>query len=134
MDITNQRTAVTEQSSGEYVLPGDNEALVNLEVLAQYVGSNPALLRQVSQKFLLSARQTIEEMRHAAESARHDQVASLAHRIKPSVRAMGATRMVELLLQLEKAAADRCDEAIHEQLAYLTPMLARLEREIAALT
>jgi HPt (histidine-containing phosphotransfer) domain-containing protein len=111
----------------------ESETLVDLEVLAQYVGSNPILLREVSQKFLLSARQTIEQMRHAAESELHDQVASLAHRLKPSVRAMGATRMTEHLQQLELAAEEKCSEAIDKQLAHLTPILARLEHEIAAL-
>lgn len=114
-------------------MTADSETLVDLEVLAQYVGSNPALLRQVSQKFLLTARQTVEEMRYAADLERHDHVASLAHRLKPSVRAMGATKMTELLLQLELAAEEERGEAIDMQLENLTPILARLEREIAAL-
>lgn len=114
-------------------MTGDNHALVNLDVLAEYVGSDPILLRQVSHKFLLSARQTLEEMRQAAELDRHDQVASLVHRIKPSVLAMGATRMVELLLRLEQAALDECGEVVDEHLRSLTPILGQLEREIAAL-
>lgn len=114
-------------------MAADSETLVDLEVLAQYVGSNPMLLRQVSQKFLLSARQTIEQMHQAADAQLHDQVASLAHRLKPSVRAMGATRMSEHLLQLEQAAREECSEVVREQLSYLTPILGQLEQEIAAL-
>jgi HPt (histidine-containing phosphotransfer) domain-containing protein len=111
----------------------DSKTVVDLEVLAQYVGSNPALLRQVSHKFLLSARQTIEEMQQAAESDQHDQVASLAHRITPSARAMGATRMIEPLLRLEQAAKEKCGDTEQEQLRYLIPILGQLEQEITAL-
>jgi HPt (histidine-containing phosphotransfer) domain-containing protein len=72
-------------------------------------------------------------MHQAADAELHDQVASLAHRLKPSVRAMGATRMSEHLLKLEQAAEEKCGEAIHRQLEHLTPILVRLECEIAAL-
>ncbi len=110
-----------------------NAALVDLEVLAQYVGSNPVLLRQISEKFLLSAQETIEEMRQAAVLGQFSQVASLAHRLKPSVRAVGAIGMIEQVLRLEQAARDECGGEIQKQLNALTPVLVQLEQEIAAL-
>ncbi len=115
-------------------MKGDSERLVNLDVLVQYVGPNPALQRRVSQKFLESARTTAYEMKQAAISGNYAEIGQLAHRFKPSALAMGATKMGDLAGLLEHAANRNCGEIIHEQLEYLAPLLAQLEREIATLT
>ena len=112
---------------------GADIRLVNLEILAQYVGTNPVLQRKVSQKFLETARNTVLEMQRAAAIPDYTLLGSLAHRIKPSALAMGARVMGDLAAQLEQAAIEGCDETVHEHLNCLAPMLVQLEREIAAL-
>lgn len=114
-------------------MKGDNGRLVNLDVLAQYVGPNTALQRRISQKFLETARSTAHEMQQAALVGNYAQIGHLAHRFKPSALAMGATRIGDLAALLEHAANENCGEIVNEQLGYLVPMLAQLEWEISVL-
>lgn len=107
--------------------------LVNLEVLAQYVGTDPMLQRRVSQKFLESFRLTVAEMVSAAAAPDYALIGQLAHRLRPSALAMGAGLMGELVEQLEVAAVVGDRETVDEYLGNLAPMLAQLEREIAAM-
>lgn len=110
------------------------ERLVNLDVLAQYVGNDPLLQRRISQRFLESTRQAVAEMQQAAEQDGFARICNLAHRIRPSAVAMGAARLGELATHLERASRDQCSEKVREQLAKLTAILAQLEGEIASLT
>ncbi len=110
-----------------------SERLVNFEVLAQYVGTNPVLQRRVSRKFIESARQTLAEMERAAATRDYESLGRLAHRIRPSVMAMGAAPLTHVVTQMEQAALSKSVEAVHQHLEYLAPMLAQIEREIAAM-
>ncbi len=110
------------------------ERLVNLDVLAQYVGSDPLLQRRISKRFLESTRQVVAEMQQAAEQDGFARISNLAHRIRPSAVAMGAARLSELASHLEQASRDQCSERVREQLVKLTAILAQLEGEIASLT
>lgn len=108
--------------------------LIKLEVLAQYVGTDPVLQRRVSQKFLESVRETVVEMMSAAAAMDYARIERLAHRLKPSLLAMGARPIGELVEQLEAAADAGNAETVDEYLGNFEPMLAQLEQEIAAMS
>ena len=110
-----------------------SERLVDLDVLAQYVGNDRLLQRRISQRFLQSTRQAVIELQQAVERDDFAHIGGLAHRIKPSAMAMGAGILCELATDLEKASREKCAVTIREQLRKLTPLMMQLEGEIAAL-
>jgi PAS domain S-box-containing protein len=61
--------------------------------LERFVGDDPAVLADFRQRFALSARRTMGEMRLAARHGEHAALSNLAHRFKSSARAVGAVSL-----------------------------------------
>jgi CheY-like chemotaxis protein/HPt (histidine-containing phosphotransfer) domain-containing protein len=98
---------------------------VKVDVLAELVGSDPAVLGHFLRDFRHRLVQTWDELLDVHTSDDPAALEALAHKLKSSSRTVGAIALGELYAELEHAAASR-------QAAHSTFLLARIEAEIAA--
>lgn len=116
--------------------PSDAPAL-DLEVLKGYVGDDPAHIREFLLKFRHSAAEGAHELAAAIiapemadASAR---IARVAHTLKSTARAAGATHLGDLLAELEKAATRQDIGAMRQDYEAYAREYPRVQRRLQEL-
>ncbi|MDZ4103307.1 MAG: PAS domain S-box protein [Hydrogenophaga sp.] len=94
------------------------------QALARLVGDDPVLLADFRQRFLLSALNTIDEMRRAASQNDMLALAGLAHRLKSSARATGAVALAVCCERIERAGPQCAAPQMHAHMAEMEDALA----------
>jgi CheY-like chemotaxis protein len=94
------------------------------QALARLVGDDPVLLADFRQRFLLSALNTIDEMRRAASQNDMLALAGLAHRLKSSARATGAVALAVCCERIERAGPQCAAPQLHAHMAEMEDALA----------
>jgi PAS domain S-box-containing protein len=115
--------------------PGDAGAGAVFEVgrLQALVGEDPATVREFLEDYWTQAQVLAQDLRNAAAAGGTDVVASLAHRLKSSSRAVGAMRFAEVCNSLEAAARSGEPSRIEEILADFTSAQHELAGSFARL-
>ena len=113
--------------------PAASPPALDVADLQRLVGSDPAKVHRFLAMYALDAAQAVAELRAAASTKDHQQIAATAHKLKSSSRTVGAWPLGDLCEELESAAR-RCDErATEHAMARLDLLFAELEVELAPL-
>jgi signal transduction histidine kinase/CheY-like chemotaxis protein/HPt (histidine-containing phosphotransfer) domain-containing protein len=99
--------ATANQASGNTATRGaarSDEAAIELSVLANLVGNDPATIRDFLAEFLQVARQQGRELADACERGDLARAGSVAHKLKASSRSIGALALGDLCAELENAS------------------------------
>ncbi len=96
------------------------------QALERLVGDDPELLADFRQRFLLSALNTMDEMRLAANRADLGALGDLAHRLKSSARAIGAVSLAACCDHIERADPGCSTTEMHGLLARMEDALAHV--------
>jgi EAL domain-containing protein (putative c-di-GMP-specific phosphodiesterase class I)/DNA-binding response OmpR family regulator len=104
--------------------------VLDASVLPKLIGHDRALLARFNDDYLVSARQTVEGLRKAADAGNWSAAAALAHRLKSSSRAVGALALGEVCARLEDAGKGDDPTAV---LSLVSTLEAALEAVAARL-
>ncbi len=96
------------------------------QALARLVGDDAALLADFRQRFVLSALNTMDEMRRAASSGDMAALADLAHRLKSSCRVIGAVSLAACCDRIERAGPACSTAQMHSLMAQMEDALAHV--------
>ncbi len=101
------------------------DAVIDIRVLQDLVGNEPAVVHEFLQDFRVGALIMAEDLR--AASARNDRrlIASIAHKLKSSARSVGALQLGECCAQLEMLCNQQPEVSLIES-------IREFERELAA--
>jgi PAS domain S-box-containing protein len=91
--------AAVEPISTDALPPAD------LRVLAELVGDDPQVIREVLDAFRATTTDAASEFAQAQARGAMDTLADLAHKLKSAARAIGATRLGQLCEDIEESAA-----------------------------
>ena len=94
--------------------------------LERCVGDDAALLTDVRQRFVISALNTMDEMRCDANSGDFSALAQLAHRLKSSAQLIGAVSLAACCDRIEHAGAGCTATEMHRHLARMEEALAHV--------
>ncbi|GKS68619.1 PAS domain S-box-containing protein [Nitrosomonas sp. PY1] len=94
-----------------------NTVAINVHVLEELVGNDPAMIQEMLLDFRASAEKIAIELRAAFQSGQFATVGALAHKLKSSSRSVGALALGELCAALEQAGKNNDVE----ELAALLP-------------
>jgi two-component system sensor histidine kinase/response regulator len=100
-------------------------------VLARIVGDNPAGLSKFIVKFGHAAEEALARLQAARAAGRRDEVGSLAHQLKASAAAVGATKLNRACEAIESAALAEDDMAPTAAWGALGTEMDRVRRWIA---
>ena len=98
-------------------------AAIELAVLEELIGADPAKIRKFAGKFVGSTRAGLAEMNACLASGDIARIRELGHRIKSAARIVGAFGMGELCERLEKLPAQDELPAARALVARLHPLL-----------
>lgn len=101
---------------------------LNLDILRELVGSDPALLREFLTIWRSSSAPLIEELRQAFQAQDTDTMSSVAHRFKSSSRSIGALPLGDLCADMEMA----CRAHDHDEISTLMQRFEELYSETDA--
>ncbi len=96
------------------------------QALERLVGNDPALLADFRQRFVISALNTMDEMRRAANRADVVALGDLAHRLKSSARAIGAVSLATCCDRIERADPTCSTTEMHRLTAQMEDALAHV--------
>lgn len=96
------------------------------QALERLVGDDPELLADFRQRFLMSALNTMDEMRRAANRADLTSLGDLAHRLKSSCRVLGAVSLAACCERIERADATCSTTEMHGLMAQMEDALAHV--------
>jgi PAS domain S-box-containing protein len=105
--------------------PAPSVLPVDMQVLARYVGDDPAVLRECITDFRDSLPGYLVELRAACRDGRTADAGGCAHRLKSAARTVGALELSDLCERMEQLG--RCGEA-----DALVQLLPRIETLVAA--
>ena len=106
---------------------------VNLEVLARYVGNDPAVLSECLAGFRDSLPGYLDELRAAVRDGRAADAGRCAHRLKSAARTVGALDLGEVCERVEHAGRHGEADAITLLLPRIEALVAAAEAHIASL-
>ena len=107
----------------ENVVQGETMNTMNLAILADMLGSDEQIMREVLQKFQSNADYLVEQMRLAVSAEDRNQVRFLAHRMKSGARMIGALDLGDICENLELAESA-------SRFSQLTPYLSDFFTEV----
>ncbi|MET3999900.1 PAS domain S-box protein [Marinobacterium sp. MBR-109] len=116
-----------ETASDATPVSNGTEAL-NLDILRELVGADPALLREFLTIWQSSSAPLIEELRQAFEAQDTGTMSSVAHRFKSSSRSIGALPLGDLCADMEMA----CRAHDHDEISHLMQRFEQLYSETDA--
>lgn len=102
------------------------------QALARLVGDDPALLADFRRRFVLSALNTIDDMRRAASQSDMVALGGLAHRLKSSARATGAVALAACCERIERAGPQCSAPLMHALMASMEDALADVMTRLGA--
>ena len=114
------------------VLPLPHLAVFDDQALSLLVGDDPETLAEFQQRFMLSARSTVEAMRHAVDHADPGEVVRLAHRLTWSSRAMGAMVLAACCEAVERAGVDCRPSVMKALMVQMEDALAQVTARLSA--
>jgi HPt (histidine-containing phosphotransfer) domain-containing protein len=101
------------------------------KALARLLGENSAELAEFRQRFVLSALNTMDEMRRAASSGDLTTLGNLAHRLKSSCRVIGAVSLAACCSHIEHAGPDCSATQMHRHMAQMEDALAHVMNRLS---
>ncbi len=104
--------------------------VIDLSILSKMLSSDPDKVRKFSLKYLLSAKQGLEEIDAALAEANLEKLAALGHRNKSPARTVGALSYAELCQSLEKFKHGGEIEEARELVGQLHQMYERIAEQI----
>lgn len=96
------------------------------QALERLVGEEPGLLAEFRQRFMVSALNTVDEMRRAASDGNTATLSGLAHRLSSSCRMIGAVALGECCSRIERAGPGSSPSEMHRLMAQLEDALAHV--------
>ncbi|MTJ81093.1 MAG: response regulator [Telmatospirillum sp.] len=113
-------------------------APVDLSILTELVGDDPAVIRELLTDFLHTTAETAELIRTAAGTGQTGQAGTAAHKLKSSARSIGAQCLGDLCGRIERAAGAGSGDTLVALMApfqaELTTVTSHLDRHLADLT
>ncbi len=100
-------------------------ATVDIHILEELVGNDPATIKELLQNFRISAKKIAKELHAAFQAEQFETLSSVAHKLKSSARSVGATTLGDLCAEIEQAGK-KSDGAV------LSELLSRFDTEMAA--
>ncbi len=99
-------------------------------MLKLMVGDKPEMINRMLKKFILYAREQVNEITAAVISGNTDLAAELAHKLKSGARSVGAMQLGQLCQELERAGYAGDVKACDEFARQLQPAFAAATRKI----
>jgi PAS domain S-box-containing protein len=106
---------------------------VDLEVLARYVGDDPAVLHECLMGFRASLPLYMDELRAACREGRAADAGRCAHRIKSAARTVGALELGDVCERVEHKGLRGDAEAVDRLLPRIESLVGAAEAHIASL-
>jgi signal transduction histidine kinase/DNA-binding response OmpR family regulator len=106
---------------------------IDIDVLRELVGDDPAMLAELIEDFCRSARQTHQEMKRVHAAGEATALAALAHRLKSSSRAVGALALADACVALERGGGAGNHLAIEAGMRLLDDAMTAVVGAIEAL-
>lgn len=117
------------QLAADIPLAGNTD-VIDLAVPARNLRNNMAKVRELALKFLATARGELPRMEVALQQGDWHALRAIGHRLKSPARALGATRVADLYLAVEKRSESADAGQVAELLGELHHQLARVAEEI----
>jgi len=99
----------------------------DLGVLAELVGNDPQVMREVLEAFRKNAALSAQELARAQADGSLQSMAGIAHKLKSAARAIGAARLGQICADIEEAASGTAHSAA------LLPLTTAFESELRVL-
>lgn len=100
--------------------------LVDLSVLAELIGDDEAVMREVLETFRTNTLQSALELKRAHADGALQSMADITHKLKSAARSIGAARLGQICAEIEEAATHS------PRGAALPPLMAAFESELRA--
>jgi signal transduction histidine kinase/DNA-binding NarL/FixJ family response regulator len=98
-------TLRSNEARPSFVSASPSAPVVDLAVLAELVGDDPAVIDEMVESFQNSAAQSRQVLRHAAARGSLQDSKAAAHKLKAGARSLGAARLAEACIEIEQASA-----------------------------
>jgi signal transduction histidine kinase/DNA-binding NarL/FixJ family response regulator len=98
-------TLRSNEARPSFVSASPSAPVVDLAVLAELVGDDPAVIDEMVESFQNSAAQSRQVLRHAAARGSLQDSKAAAHKLKAGARSVGAARLAEACIEIEQASA-----------------------------
>ncbi|MGE0097878.1 MAG: PAS domain S-box protein [Hydrogenophaga sp.] len=96
------------------------------QALARLIGEDPELLAEFRQRFMVSALNTLDEMRRAVGSGNMTTLSGLAHRLSSSSRLIGAVTLADCCRLIERTGPGCSPREMHRLVVKLEDALAHV--------
>ena len=116
------RSSESQPDADARVLPPP----ADLAVLAELVGDDPQVIREVLADFRASTARSAHEFSQALAGDEPQELVEIAHKLKSAARAIGATRLGQICADIEEVAAGT------PRSAALGPLVAVFDSELRA--
>ena len=94
------------------------------QALERFIGEDPELQADFRQRFVVSARNTVDEMRRAEHLGNTATLSALAHRLSSSCRLVGAAALADCCGRIERPRPGCSPEEFHSLMVQLEDALA----------
>jgi signal transduction histidine kinase/DNA-binding NarL/FixJ family response regulator len=98
-------TLRSSEARPSFVSASPSTPVVDLAVLAELVGDDPAVIDEMVESFQNSAAQSRQVLRHAVARGSLQDSKAAAHKLKAGARSVGAARLAEACIEIEQASA-----------------------------
>ncbi|HRQ00646.1 MAG TPA: response regulator, partial [Terrimesophilobacter sp.] len=131
--LPTQRSNLEEPASVPPVRRDDEHRPVDPDVLRELVGNDEAVMRELLGDYLAVLDTQGEALRQAIAAPEMQEVGRIAHKLKSSSRAIGATGLGNLCAELEVTSKRGDGQAVTDALARFVETVARVRSGISAL-
>jgi CheY-like chemotaxis protein/HPt (histidine-containing phosphotransfer) domain-containing protein len=114
--------------------PATEAKVVDLAVLKDLVGDDPAIIHNLLASYREAARGYAAALHDAGEAGDLDQVSAVAHKVKSASRSVGALALGDLCASLENAAKTGDNKGVRHDLPGFETAFAAVDEAIARLT
>jgi two-component system sensor histidine kinase/response regulator len=128
-----------EAKSGPVVRTGSPSAPtagakpLDVQVLEQLVGDDPAVISEFLRDFRTSSRKAAADLRAACTTGQAETAGAIAHKLKSSSRSVGALPLGEICAQMEQAGRTGDVGRLNELLPSFESELATVDKQIDSL-
>ncbi|HJT51485.1 MAG TPA: PAS domain S-box protein [Nitrosospira sp.] len=126
-------TAAPVARTGPAPTPAAGTKQLDVHILEQLVGDDPAVISEFLRDFRVSSQKTAADLRAACEAGNAEKVGDIAHKLKSSSRSVGALPLGELCAQMEQAGRAGDVQKLNELLPRFEAELAAVDKQIDSL-